>query len=160
MELKLKRTAKKKDYTIGHLYRWDDGLHKWIFLCDTIEDKDRGLDQSMTEANINSIKVKHKTAIPTGIYEVLMNVVSGTFVKKQLYKDFCQGKVPRLKYVKGFSGILIHSGTDQESSSGCIIVGENKVVGKVINSWATYKRVYNVLKVAANKGEKITLTIE
>ena len=114
----------------------------------------------MSEANINSIKVKHKTAIPTGIYEVLMNVVSGTFIKKQLYKDFCQGKVPRLKYVKGFSGILIHSGTDQESSSGCIIVGENKVVGKVINSWATYKRVYNVLKAAANKGEKITLTIE
>ena len=160
MKLKLKRTAKKKDYTIGHLYRWDDCLHKWIFLCDTIEDKDRGLDQSMTEANINNIKVKHKTAIPTGIYEVLMNVVSGTFIKKQLYKVFCGGKVPRLKYVKGFSGILIHSGTDQESSSGCIIVGENKVVGKVINSWTTYKRVYNVLKAASNKGEKITLTIE
>ena len=160
MKLKLKRTAKKKDYTIGHLYRWDDGMQKWIFLCDTIEDKDRGLDQLMTEAKINSIKVKHKTAILTGIYEVLMNVVSGKFIKKKLYKDFCQGKVPRLKYVKGFSGILIHSGTDQESSSGCIIVGENKVVGKVINSWATYKRVYNVLKAAADKGEKITLTIE
>ena len=138
MELKLIRTAKKPKYTIGHLYRRDKENGQWVYLCDVIEDKDRGLDQSMSEANINSIKVKHKTAIPTGIYEVLMNVVSGTFIKKQLYKDFCQGKVPRLKYVKGFSGILIHSGTDQESSSGCIIVGENKVVGKVINSWATY----------------------
>ena len=97
----------------------------------TREDKDRGLDQSMTEANIRSIKVKHETAIPTGTYEVLMNTVSGTFSKKELYKDFCKGIVPRLKYVKGFSGILIHSGTDQSSSSGCIIVGENKVVGKV-----------------------------
>ena len=85
----------------------------------------------MTEANIRSIKVKHETAIPTGTYEVLMNTVSGTFSKKELYKDFCKGIVPRLKYVKGFSGILIHSGTDQSSSSGCIIVGENKVVGKV-----------------------------
>jgi hypothetical protein len=55
---------------------------------------------------------------------------------------------------------LIHSGTDQDSSSGCIIVGENKVVGKVINSWATFKRVYSLLKTASNKGERITLTVQ
>ena len=128
-------------------------------MCDTIEDKDRKLNQSMTEANIAWLKVKHQTAIPTGKYEIDMNTVSGTFVKKPLYKDFCGGKVPRLKYVKGFSGILIHSGTDQDSSSGCIIVGENKVVGKVINSWATFKRVYSLLKAAANRGEKITIEI-
>lgn len=77
----------------------------------------------MTEANILHIKVKHQTAIPTGTYEIVMNIVSGTFSKKKLYKEFCGGKVPRLKYVKGFSGILIHSGADQDSSSGCIIVG-------------------------------------
>jgi hypothetical protein len=132
---------------------------EWVMLCDTIEDKDRGLDQSMTEANIAKIKVKHQTAIPTGTYDIDMATVSGTFVKKPLYKDFCGGKVPRLKYVKGFSGILIHSGSDQDSSSGCIIVGENKVVGKVINSWATFKRVYMLLKRAHNNGERITLTI-
>jgi hypothetical protein len=55
---------------------------------------------------------------------------------------------------------LIHSGTDQDSSSGCIIVGENKVVGKVINSWATFKRVYSLLKAASNRGERITITIQ
>lgn len=160
MKLLLKRIAKKANYTIGKLYMQDRQNGVWVRIADTIEDKDRGLDQSMTLANIERIKVKHQTAIPTGTYEIDMGTVSGTFVKKQLYKVFCGGKVPRLKYVKGFSGILIHSGTDQDSSSGCIIVGENKVVGKVINSWATYKRVYNVLKAAANNGEKITLTIE
>ena len=159
MKLKVRRTAKKAKYTIGHLYMQDKQNGEWVFLCDTIEDKDRGLDQSMTEANIAKIKVKHQTAIPTGRYEIDMNTVSGTFVKKKAYKDFCGGKVPRLKYVKGFSGILIHSGTDQDSSSGCIIVGENKVVGKVINSWATFKRVYNLMKAAASKGEKITIDI-
>jgi len=159
MELKLRRVAKKDKYTIGHLYRKDRENGQWVFVCDTIEDKDRGLDQSMTLANIARLKVKHQTAIPTGKYEIDMNTVSGTFVKKPLYKDFCGGKVPRLKYVKGFSGILIHSGTDQDSSSGCIIVGENKVVGKVINSWATFKRVYSLLKAAANRGEKITIEI-
>jgi len=160
MELKLIRTARKDKYTIGHLYRKDKENGQWVWLADTIEDRDRGLDQSMSEANIAVIKVKHQTAIPTGKYEIDMNTVSGTFSKKPLYKDFCGGKVPRLKYVKGFSGILIHSGTDQDSSSGCIIVGENKVVGKVINSWATFKRIYMVLKRAHSNGEKITLTVE
>jgi hypothetical protein len=160
MELKLKRTARKEKYTIGHLYIKDRQNGQWVRIADTIEDKDRGLDQSMTEANIAKIKVKHQTAIPTGRYEIDMTTVSGTFVKKPQYKDFCGGKVPRLKYVKGFSGILIHSGTDQDSSSGCIIVGENKVVGKVINSWATFKRVYSLLKAASNRGERITITIQ
>ena len=160
MELKLKRTAKKEKYTIGHLYMKDRQNGQWVFVSDTIEDRDRGLDQSMSEANIAKIKVKHQTAIPTGTYEIDMNTVSATFSKKATYKEFCGGKVPRLKYVKGFSGILIHSGTDQDSSSGCIIVGENKVVGKVINSWATFKRIYQLLKRAANNGERITLTIE
>jgi hypothetical protein len=159
MKLKLIRTARKPKYTIGHLYRQDPTNGQWVWMADTIEDKDRGLDQSMTEANIAALKVKHQTAIPTGRYEIDMTTVSGTFSKKQLYKEFCGGKVPRLKYVKGFSGILIHSGTDQDSSSGCIIVGENKVVGKVVNSWATFKRVYAILKRAHNNGERITLTI-
>ena len=160
MKLKLKRIAKKEKYTIGRLMMQDKQNGEWVWLADTIEDRDRGLDQSMSEANIASIKVKHQTAIPTGSYDIDMNTVSGTFSKKPQYKEFCGGKVPRLKYVKGFSGILIHSGTDQDSSSGCIIVGQNKVVGKVINSWATFKRVYSLLKAAANKGERITLTIE
>ena len=160
MKLKVKRTAKKANYTIGHLYMQDKQNGQWVRIADTIEDKDRGLDQSMSLANIERIKVKHQTAIPTGTYEIVMNVVSVTFVKKPQYKEFCGGKVPRLKYVKGFSGILIHSGTDQDSSSGCIIVGENKVVGKVINSWATFKRIYSLMKAAANRGEKITLIVE
>lgn len=159
MRLRLIRTAKRPKYTIGHLYMQDRQNGEWVKLCDTIEDRDRGLTQDMTEANIAKIKVKHETAIPTGTYDIDMSTVSGVFVKKPLYKEFCQGKVPRLKYVKGFSGILIHSGTDQDSSSGCIIVGENKVVGKVINSWATYKRVYALMKRAANNSERITIEI-
>lgn len=154
MKLLLKRIAKKDKYTIGRLYV------NGVYMCDTIEDKDRGLDQSMSEANIAHLKVKHQTAIPTGTYRILMDTVSGTFVKKQKYKEFCGGKLPRLSYVKGFSGILIHAGTDQDSSSGCIIVGQNKQIGKVINSWETFKKLYKILESASDKGETITLTIQ
>lgn len=160
MKLLLKRIAKKEKYTIGHLYMQDKQNKQWIYICDTIEDKDRKLDQSMSEANIKSLKVYKQTAIPTGTYKIVMNVVSGTFSKKQKYKDFCGGKLPRLSYVKGFSGILIHAGTDQDSSAGCIIVGRNKQVGKVINSWETFKTVYKLLKSADERGEIITLTIQ
>lgn len=160
MELLLTRIAKKEKYTIGHLYMRDRQNRQWVKLCDTIEDKDRNLDQSMSEANIAKLKVKHQTAIPTGTYKIVMNVVSNSFIKKQKYKDFCNGKLPRLSYVKGFSGILIHAGIDQDSSSGCIIVGLNKQVGKVINSWETFKKVYILLKDAADRSETITLTIQ
>ena len=59
MKLFLKRIAKKKEYTIGKLYIDN------VYFCDTIEDTDRGLDQSMTEQQVRSIKIPGKTAIPT-----------------------------------------------------------------------------------------------
>lgn len=160
MKLRLIRVARRDKYTIGHLYRQDKENGQWVKLCDVIEDKDRGLVQSMTEANIAKLKVKGQTAIPTGTYEIVMNVVSPKFLKKPLYRDFCGGKIPRFKYVKGFSGVCMHSGVDQDSTEGCPIVGENKVVGKVINSWATFKRIYPILKRAANNGERIMITVQ
>jgi hypothetical protein len=159
MELRLRRTAKRDKYTIGHLYRKDKQNGQWLYICDTIEDKDRGLDQSMTEANIARIKVKHQTAIPTGRYEIVKDVVSATFVKKPKYKALNGGRLPRLKYVKGFSGILMHAGVDQDSSSGCIVVGENKLVGKVINSWNTYVRIDNMIEQAIRRGERVFIDV-
>lgn len=142
-----------KAYCISHVYINGKYSH------DAIEDIDRGLDESMTEAQIAKIKVMSKTAIPTGHYTVKMNIVSGTFVKKDYYKKFCNGKVPRLDPVKGFKGILIHTGTDENSSAGCVIVGDNKVVGKVVNSKIVFERIYKLFKEAAAKGETINYTI-
>ena len=64
MRITVKRIAKKNTYTIGKLYV--DGQ----YLCDTLEDKDRGLTDSMSESEIKKKKVMHQTAIPTGIYKV------------------------------------------------------------------------------------------
>ena len=51
MKLTLKRVAKRPTYTIGWLYV--DGVK----FADTIEDKDRGLTQSMPVAEIKKRKV-------------------------------------------------------------------------------------------------------
>lgn len=149
MKLLLKRIAKKNLYTIGKLYI--DGK----YFADTIEDKDRGLKQTMPLEEITSIKVKNETAIPTGTYSVNMNIVSPKFKDRTWAKPY-NGKIPRLINVPGFDGVLIHPGTDQNSTSGCIIVGQNKVVGKVINSQVTFKRLMSILPIK----ESITLTIE
>lgn len=154
MKVTLKRIAKKDKYTIGKVYIDDQ------YICDSIEDKDRGLTDSMSLDQIKKIKVKDQTAIPSGTYDITMNVQSPSFVKKQYYKQYCNGKLPRILNVKGFDGILLHRGTDQNSSSGCIILGYNTIVGKVTNSQKAFEIVYTKLKAASNKGEKITITIK
>ena len=137
--LRLERTWKKKDYTIGRLF------FKGQFFCNTIEDTDRGLTSDMTVEEINDIKIPQKTAIPTGIYRVDLNTVSPKYSKKDYYKKLCDGKLPRLENVKGYDGILIHCGNTAEDSAGCVIVGENKAVGKVLNSRATFERLLKAL---------------
>jgi hypothetical protein len=59
--------------------------------------------------------------------------------------------------VPGFEGILIHCGTTAADSAGCILVGENKVKGKVINSTATFQKLYSRLLEAT---DSITIAIE
>lgn len=153
MQLNLKR-YKTPNYCIGKLTV--DG--KWI--CDTIEDTDRGLTQSMPLDQIKKIKVPSKTAIPTGTYKITLDVVSPKYGNIAFYKEVCQGKVPRLLGVPGYEGVLIHCGNTQEDSAGCIIVGKNKVKGKVLESKDTFKVLYKLLKDANARGEEITITIE
>ena len=152
MKLLLRRVAKKGNYTIGKLYIDDK------YECDTLEDTDRGLTQTTPLSSIQKIKVAHKTAIPTGTYKVLMNVVSPRFGGMDFYKTNANGgRVPRLMNVPGFDGILIHVGNTAEDTSGCIIVGQNKVVGKVLNSKQTFIKLYKKLQTANNN---ITITIK
>lgn len=126
MVLTLKRVAKRPTYTIGKLYI--DG----VYFCDTLEDKDRGLTQLMSLKEVKSKKVPSQTAIPTGTYEVSVSVVSPRFSKKAVYQKICKGRVPRLLNVPGYDGVLIHIGNTDKDSAGCILVGKNSAVGKVL----------------------------
>lgn len=150
MELLLKRIARKATYTIGRLYI--DGK----YFCDTIEDKDRGLKQSLPVGVNLARKHKGATAIPTGKYQITLGVKSPRFSKKTAYA-FCEGYLPRLLNVPAFEGVLIHIGNTAEDSAGCLLVGENKVVGKVVNSTQTFHKLYEKLKSAQGL---IYITIE
>lgn len=153
MELIVDRKWKRQSYTISNLTI--DG--KWF--CNVLEDADRGLDDSMPLAKIKELKKPSITAIPKGTYEITLDVISPRFCTKAFYKQVCNGKLPRLLNVKGFEGILIHAGNTDKDTDGCLLVGQNKVKGQVINSQDTFKELYKLLKDKHDKGEKITIKI-
>lgn len=153
MKLTLKRIARKEGYTIGRLYI-DDNPKPF---CDTLEDRDRGLEEAMPLDMIKRIKVKGETAIPTGTYELSMRHISPKYSRKKAFA-FTGGVMPRLLNVPGYEGVLIHSGNTAADSEGCILVGENKAVGKVLNSMATFKALWAVLN--QRKSEPITITVQ
>lgn len=141
MKLNLKRIALKSNYTIGKLFIND------VYYCDTIEDKVIDINKN-GKFDDGLTKVMHQTAIPYGTFKVVVN-----------YSPKFKRELPRLLDVPYFEGILIHNGSDQNSTSGCIIVGENKVVGKVTNSTFYMNNLTARIKDAQNKGETITITI-
>ena len=153
MELVIDRRWKKQSYTISNLTI--DG--KWF--CNILEDADRGLDNSMSIERIKELKKPSITAIPRGTYEVTLDITSPKYSKVQFYREVCNGKVPRLLNVKGFEGVLIHAGNTDKDSAGCLLVGQNKVKGQVLNSRETFKELYKLLKDRKSRGEKITLKI-
>lgn len=154
MELKLKRIAKKNGYTIGKL------SINGKYFSDTLEDSDRGLDSSMPLDVLKHKKLAHITAIPTGRYQVTMNVISPRLSKSNFYKQYGGGRVPRLLNVPAFEGILIHCGNTAKDTDGCILVGKNLKVGMVLDSKITYSNLYPLLEAAYKRNERIFITVE
>ena len=150
MDLLLKRIARRETYTIGHLYI--DGK----YFCDTCEDKDRGLQQQLPLSVNVAKKKKGVTAIPVGRYRVTLAVKSKRFSQKKQYAA-CNGYLPRLVNVPAFDGVLIHIGNTANDTEGCILVGKNTQVGKVLDSTKMFWELYSKLQDA--KGE-IYITIQ
>ena len=145
MNLELKRIFKGKDYTIGRLFINGE------YFCDTLEDPVRQLDSA-------DDKIYSKTAIPAGKYKISMSIVSPKYSIRKSY-NWCGGRLPRLLDVPFFEGILIHSGNTPDHTAGCILVGENKIKGQVINSMNTLKNLWVKLNVADEVGEEIWISI-
>ena len=169
MELILERIAKRKTYTIGRLYiqtlpqplSMSEGrdysqlqelstpLHSGrgkgeglLYFCDTLEPTWRDY------AN-GAYKVKGRSAIPEGRYAV---VISWSPKMKQW--------LPILLGVPKFEGIRIHAGNCSEDTEGCILVGKNREVGKVLDSRIWVHRLKQKIVEAKEKGEAVWITIK
>lgn len=142
MRVTLKRIAFKDEYTIGRLYI------NGVYFCDTLEDKDRSLYDWQSVEYILEKKIKHKTAIPYGMYKLMWSY-------SPKYKRF----MPEITGVKGFSGIRIHSGNTADDSSGCVLLGYNKKVGMVLDSRKVCKKFDEIVEGYYKKGEPMTFEI-
>ena len=120
MKLTLNRKFRGSTYTIGDL------SINGKFFCNTIEDTVRELPAVCPNT-------------PNGCSCTCKDV---TLQYSPKYKK----KMPYLHDVPHFLGILIHSGNTESDSAGCIIVGNNTVKGKVLESRATFQKLYSILE--------------
>ena len=132
-KLKLIRKKFFEKSTLGELFIDDK------FECYTLEDKVRPPGE----------KVPGETAIPAGIYKVVID-----------YSDRFHRLMPHLLDVPMFTGIRIHSGNTNQDTEGCILVGTTIVNGDFVgNSRIAYDQLFTKLKVASDLGEGIEITI-
>ena len=136
MELILERIAKRKTYTIGHIYiqrHVDDeylaGTENQYF-CDTLEPTWRDYAHG-------AYKVKGRSAIPEGRYAVVISWSP-----------------------KFGQWLRIHTGNTVSDTEGCILVGKNKLVGQVVDSRIWLHRLKHKIVEAKDRGEAVWITIK
>ena len=142
MELRLERKYRNNNYCIDKLYI------NGKYFSDALEDPDRGLTNNMSLEEIKKIKIKDNTCIPYGTYNVTIT-----------YSPRFKRNLPLINNVKGFEGIRVHNGNTPQDSSGCVLLGFNKIKGQVIDSKVTVNKFIDIVQKALNKGEKVTITI-
>jgi hypothetical protein len=142
MELQLKREIFTDISTIGSLAI--DGK----FECYILEDKDRGINNTLTLEQILRVKVYGKTAIPYGRYEIDWTM-SARFKKM----------MPILLNVTGWSGIRIHSGNSELDSLGCLLCGTRKITNRITESTVATNKLYAKIEAAKKQGQRIFITI-
>ena len=152
MELILERIAKRKTYTIGKLYIRQQVMDEYLpgtedqYFCDTLEPTWRDYEHG-------AYKVKGRSAIPEGRYAV---VISYSPKFKQWLPILLGGP----DFNRKWQGIRIHTGNCSEDTEGCILVGKNREVGKVLDSRIWIHRLKQKIVEAKDKGEAVWLTIK
>ena len=141
MKLKRKRITIRQNYIKSKL-DIDD-----VYIGDTIEDTVIDLNENSRLDN-GEKKVETITIIPYRIYEI-----------KWTYSPRFKKYTPQLMNVPSFEGIRIHAGNTSADTEGCLILGKNKQVGKVLNSRATINKFYPIIKNACSNG-KVTIEIK
>ena len=157
MRLLLKRVYKGSEYTIGRLFVENNG--QMIYTADTLEPVDRGLKKTQSEAVIRSRKIEGKTAIPLGTYAITLKIQSPKF-RTRYWAKFCDGYLPTILGVPCFSRVLIHVGNTVHDTQACVLVGNNRIKAKVLDSAYTFERIYKRLKEADDRGENLSITIQ
>ena len=142
MELELTRSVKTNKSTIGEL------TVNGVFECFILEDKDRGLRKDMPISELIVMKIKTRTAIPTGRYEIVVS-----------FSDKFQKMLPLLLDVPAFAGIRIHPGNTDANTEGCLLPGKTKSTDMIGSSRVAFTALFDKIKAALQR-EKIFITVK
>lgn len=118
---------------------WRSRSHRFIF-CSS--------DDTELIRRFPARKVVGLTAIPEGSYLVVIT-------KSPRFRRW----LPLLVGVPGFTGIRTHSGNMAADTRGCILVGENTIVGRLTSSRATLTKLITTIMAASDQGEAVWITI-
>jgi hypothetical protein len=146
MELIVIRKFFYDTYTIGRM------LVDGVKLCETLEDKIRDLKDLNHDGDFDDEgegKIYGETAIPCGRYQVIVSY-SPKFAKR----------LPELLKVPGFQNIRIHAGANAKQTEGCILVGDNKVKGSLVNGGYYQTLLVQMIDEAVENNEHCYITIK
>ena len=163
MELVLTRIAKRKTYTIGRLAiqeRVDDEYlagSKEVYFCDTLEPPVLEMKTTISMAAALRSPRKAQSLKPFAIPEGRYAVVISWSPKFKAWLPILLGG-PDFNHL--FKGIRIHAGNTVEDTAGCILVGRNQIVGRVLESRKWVYELKQKIVEAKNKDEPVWLTIK
>lgn len=140
-------------YCIGSLYV-DVG-----YICDTLERPSYSLSVDTPIDRICLVKRTHQCCIPYGTYTLLTSVKSQKFGSRMFYDMTCGGRLPRLKNVPGWEGVLIHCGNEVSDTAGCILVGKHAGPGRLVKSQKAFIDLCRILEQPIRDREPILLHI-
>ena len=152
MELLLTRIAKRKTYTIGRLCILEKVIDEYStgtaerYFCDTLE-------PTWRDYKNGAYKVKGRSAIPEGRYAVVIS-----FSPK--FKQWLPILLGGPEFNRKWQGIRIHAGNTAADTEGCILVGKNREVGKVLDSRIWVHRLKQKIVEAKDRGEAVWITIK
>jgi hypothetical protein len=145
MELVLKRIAKQQTYTIGRLYVVNEQGEAGEYLCDTLEPTWRDYAHG-------GRKIAGRSAIPEGRYTVVIT-------KSPKFGTWLPQLVGNRDFNARWQGVRIHAGNSARDTEGCILPGENRIPGRVLNSRRHLANIIARLTEAYSRGESAWMTV-
>ena len=162
MELILTRIAKRRGYTIGRLAILKEESEEYRtyqteeYFCDTLEPTVLELKTTVSKETVLRSPTKLASLKPVAIPEGRYAVVITWSPKFKMWLPLLLGGPD---FNRLWQGIRIHAGNTAKDTQGCILVGRNQIVGRVLESRKWLYELKQKIVEAKAKGEAVWLTI-